>query len=435
MAERGRRVMRAASLPACVLLGALVLLPAPVAMAHGDEHEPAPVEETPVEEMQPPVTEPPLEEPREPRLVELELLAPMQVGLGQEVRLEAVLRDPSGRPIVGVPVTFVAEAAWGEELTGEMVLGVAFTDEEGKARIATDLRTSGEVPITARFPGSARFAAVEVSAAIAVVGDDQLYTPETRLKLPSGGWWLLALVAAVWGTYLLVARQVLGVARAGVRAPETAGREAERLDRRRFLGAFALPAGLMAAVGSLGSGLLTVIARSPRTHGNREPSGWHTGRLRHRVTQVARVGAHPEMRPVPDILEREVSFNEEILPILLRKGGPHVHPSTYSPPPHGVRLDSYAAIMGGEPDAHAEEGEHAEPGAGAAGEASPGDGGGEPPEEETHGHRLVEPGRPEESMLVMMLLDPGHQMPPSVPLTEEEIQLIASWVAQGARNN
>jgi len=48
----------------------------------------------------------------------------------------------------------------------------------------------------------------------------------------------------------------------------------------------------------------------------------------------------------------------------------------------------------------------------------------------------VVPGEPEESELVEHLLSVGMQMPPSVPpLPAEQIQLIVSWIAQGARNN
>lgn len=423
MVDRRRPWVWPAARAGIGLLLMLIWLAAPAAADpnHGGE----PVEETPSPMPQPPPTPAPVREPSTPRL---ELRVPAETGLGDEVRLEATLLTERGRPLAGERITFFAEAAWSDDLRGNMVLGSAYTDETGTAVTVTDLRTSGETQLGARFSGNDRFTPVTATGAITVTGDEQLYTPETALKLPPGAWWLLALVAAVWGTYLLVARQVLGVARAGVRGSGAEERGVRHLDRRRFLSAFALPAGLMAAVGSLGSGLLTVIARSPRTHGNREPYGWHAGPLRHRLTPVAHVGAHPDMRPVPDVLEREVSFSEEIMPILLEKGGPHSHPSTSSPPPHGVRFDSYAAIMGSEPDAHADgephddEGEGTEPDAHTDGEVA-------------HGHRLVVPGKPEESILVMMLLDPAHQMPPSVPLTEDEIQLIASWVAQGARDN
>jgi len=217
--------------------------------------------------------------------------------------------------------------------------------------------------------------------------------------------------------YLVVALQVVAIARAGA-APRGAGpaaSSAEITSRRRFLSRFLVPTGLTAGVVGLGSGLLALIYRSPRTHWNVETSDVHAG-ARHRLTPVAHVGLEYPHGEVPPLLDREVSFSEDVLPILLAKGGPHTHPSKYSPPPHGVRLDSYETIMGLEAgEEHAEE-EHAE-------------------EETGHGHQLVVPGKPEESMLVMMLVDHAHRMPPAVPLLDDDIRVIASWVAQGAKNN
>jgi hypothetical protein len=49
---------------------------------------------------------------------------------------------------------------------------------------------------------------------------------------------------------------------------------------------------------------------------------------------------------------------------------------------------------------------------------------------------IVVPGEPEESELIEHLLSPGMQMPPSVPpIPDETIQLIVTWIAQGAKDN
>jgi len=101
---------------------------------------------------------------------------------------------------------------------------------------------------------------------------------------------------------------------------------------------------------------------------------------------------------MPAVLDRPVSFAREVLPIFMTKAGPHAVPPENSPPPGHVRLDSYQHIMASE--------------------------------------GLVVPGRPEESTLVSVLLDPAMNMPPSgPPLAPEEIQLVVSWVAQGAADN
>ena len=104
------------------------------------------------------------------------------------------------------------------------------------------------------------------------------------------------------------------------------------------------------------------------------------------------------MRPMPPPLDRAVSFSREVLPVFLASGGPHTVAPDHSPPPGGVRLDTYEGVM-------AKEG-------------------------------VVVPGKPEESELVEHLLSVGMQMPPSIPpLPNEQIQLIVTWIAQGAEDN
>ncbi len=101
---------------------------------------------------------------------------------------------------------------------------------------------------------------------------------------------------------------------------------------------------------------------------------------------------------MPPPLDREVSFSREVLPVFMTHGGPHVVLPESSPPPGGLRLDTYEQVM-------AKEG-------------------------------VVVPGKPEASELVEHLLSPGMQMPPSVPpLPDDVIQVIVTWISQGAKDN
>src|SRR3990170_2028657 len=352
----------AACVVAATLVAMLILLVAPAPGLADEGPPPEPMEE--------PTPRPERHERDRLRATLLELAVPGGVELGDEIHLEATLTDRAGVPIADAPVSFVLQTQWGE-LSDEMVLGTALTDVEGTASVVTDVRTSGDLELAVRFDGDARYRSSFATGSMAVTGDHQLYEPEVGLDAPGP----------------------------------------RNRSRRRFLRTFVVPAALTAGVAALGSGLVAVLARSPRTHGNLGSPELHAA-ARHRLTPVARVGAAAMHTEVPSLLERDVSFADDVLPILRSKGGPHTHPSAASPPPHGVRLDSYAAIMGEETAHPEEEGGHAE-------------------EEGGHGHQLVVPGEPGESMLVMMLLDHAHQMPPSVPLSAEEIQLIATWVGQG----
>ncbi len=318
--------------------------------------------------------------------------------LGATVTATARLVDASGRPVQGAEVAFGMPAAWGE-IQGEMLLGSGRTDSSGVARLAIPLRISGEVDITARFAGDERLEPAIADAPLTVQGNQQLYEPlmpaVSTLMAAVGNWALAAVLAMVWGLYFFVARLVLRIATAdddAVPVPAPTG-------RRRLFGLL-VPAGMHALVAPVGLGLITVIARSPYTHTNLEGHRPGSGYARTPYAHVPpRERAAMEMpRALPAVLDRQVSFAAEVLPIFRRRAGPHAYQPKNSPPPKGVRLDAYARVM-------AREG-------------------------------LVVPGKPEESELVRVLVDDAMRMPPSLPpLPEEEIRVIVSWVAQGAKDN
>jgi hypothetical protein len=389
---------------ACLIVSAMtVVLPAGTAGAHpdrphGGDPTPEPTtaaspESSPVEADEMPGDMPgdmPGPHQQEgPEAAELILAAPDRAEPGTPVRLEAVLRDAHGQAVAGATIEFVTSAAWGEWLRDEVVLAIALTDSAGRAAARVDLRAPGNASVEARFAGDGRLEPARAEAVITVATHGQAVRPQAGIAVPSlTVGWLIGLVALVWFLFLVVAFRVFAIARAG---------EDSRPGRRRFLGRYLAPVGIAAVAASLGSGLIALISRSPRTHANLGAVAEHT-RAGHRLPPIARLGEQAAPQPLPLLLDREVSFAHDVMPILRAKGGPHAHPPAHSPAPHGIRLDSYDAIMG-----------------------TPG---------------LVEPGRPADSRLVTVLLDPAVRMPPSVPpLPDEEIRLIASWVAQGARDN
>lgn len=357
-----------------------------VALAHPDRPHMGEADEDTSEPM-------PLQDSKA-RKVRLVVRAPSEALLGERVRIEAVLTTRDGQPVEGAELTFLMPVSWGEWYGGEAEIGTARTDERGSAWITTQLRRAGPIEVHVSFGGDETYAAAERPVRLEIAGDDQLYTPDVGLRLPGVGIWVVAaLLAIVWALYLLVGVRLLGIARAGELAEARAGEPALDRGRRRLLRA-ALPVALQTFAAAAGGGLLALIARSPHTHSNlgeRVASGY-------RRTPPAFVGAVAQMRPMPEPLERAVSFSREVHPILLAKGGPHAVPPEHQPAPAGVRLDTYENMMKGE--------------------------------------GLVVPGKPEESELLSVFLDPAMRMPPSgLELTDDEIRLIVSWVAQGARDN
>lgn len=318
--------------------------------------------------------------------------------LGATVTAEARLADAAGRPVRGAEIAFVAPAEWGE-IQGDVALGSARTDAGGAARLAVRLRMAGAVEVGARFAGDDRFEPAVAAAELDVRGDQQLYDAVmpavSTLVGAAGSWSLAAILATVWALYVFVARLVLNIATASDDAP----RSLAPLERRRLLGLL-VPTAMHALTVPVGVGLVTVVARSPYTHTNLE--GHRPGSAYAR-TPYAHVPPRERMtmampRDLPAVLQREVSFAGEVLPLFRRRAGPHAHQPKNSPPPKGVRLDAYAPLM-----------EH---------------------------EGLVVPGKPAESELVRVLVDDAMRMPPSLPpLPDGEIQVIVSWIAQGAKDN
>ena len=335
------------------------------------------------------------EAPAERDGTSIELLAPARSTLGTTVQLKATLRSDEGNPIAGATVTFVSPASFGDEVSGDMVVGTARTDKSGVATVNVAMRRSADVRFTARFDGDRDRVPAKADMSISVADSGvQLYRPSVGIRVPGLGPWVLAvLVAGVWLLYLVAAGHVFGIARAPFAPALIAGAATTDLDRRRFLTRFAVPAGLASVIAPVGAGLAAVVARSPRTHTN---LGGTKGVASYRRTPVDRLGAEAEMMPMPALLERPVSFEREVLPLLKMRAGPHATAPKNSSPPAHVQLDSYEHIM-------AKEG-------------------------------LVVPGKPDESTLVTVLLESAMRMPPVGPrLSPDEIQLIASWVAQGAK--
>lgn len=131
------------------------------------------------------------------------------------VRIVDVNGDPVGRVLVRlmVPATFMG--AEKNEIVAE-----ATTNDSGRAVLQFAPSQTGQVEATVVFWGAHSYAPSEAPVAFDVTKADYSYTPE-----PVGlqAWWarsylILIPFLAVWFTYLLVVRLIVGVRRAGSQA-------------------------------------------------------------------------------------------------------------------------------------------------------------------------------------------------------------------------
>lgn len=141
---------------------------------------------------------------------------PREMTVGKEATLLAALSGNG--PRAGAEVLFLATLTFAGT-RGEVVLGRAVTDAQGIARFTFLPRTQGEVNIIARFVGDSQIGPVEVSRKITVQPSSALYRETAGVRVPGiGVWLLLAVLGAVWSTYLTVA-VILGAIASRGRAP------------------------------------------------------------------------------------------------------------------------------------------------------------------------------------------------------------------------
>ncbi|MBI4336378.1 MAG: Ig-like domain-containing protein [Chloroflexi bacterium] len=154
---------------------------------------------------------------------DLQLQAPQEATLGEQVTVTAVLRDASGTPIVGAPVILWSPAQF-LSTGGAVQLGKVATNARGEATFRYEARTEESVVLNASFSGDSRYSAAQASAQMAVQGSAQLYQSSAGVRVPGVSVWLLVgLLGGVWGTYLAVMVLLTLIAREGAKAPSRAG--------------------------------------------------------------------------------------------------------------------------------------------------------------------------------------------------------------------
>ena len=192
-----------------------------------------------------------------PASVVISVNVPQEARSGQPVQVTATLRDLQGRPVAKTALRFATTSRFLlDSRTSDLLvdLGAVETNDQGSAAVSFTPGETGPVQVVAytgpswdrrRGEGWSHMEVGEPSA--------PLYTPEAGIRFLVPIAVVLALVlGGVWGTYLIVVRNVWGIA-----TSSSFGGLAERM---------AVPAALGFAVVGLSSVLLWLVLTSPYTH-------------------------------------------------------------------------------------------------------------------------------------------------------------------------
>jgi len=192
-----------------------------------------------------------------PASVVISVNVPQEARAGQPVQVTATLRDLQGRPVAKTALRFAATSRFLlDSRTSDLLvdLGAVETNDQGSASVSFTPGETGPVQVVAytgpswdrrRGEGWSHMEVGEPTA--------PLYTPEAGIRFLVPVAVVLALIlGGVWGTYLLVVRNVWGIA-----TSSSFGGPLERM---------AVPAALGFAVVGLSSVLLWLVLTSPYTH-------------------------------------------------------------------------------------------------------------------------------------------------------------------------
>jgi mono/diheme cytochrome c family protein len=163
---------------------------------------------------------------------------------GSDTLLNAYVTDSNNQPVSGADVQFSLQETF-QGHSGDMVIGVATTDDKGQAVLDYMPRIPGDTTLTASYSG----VSAQQAITIADSGNDDFYNVDIGLHMPAGGptvyigsegskqidangdapksalrlpgglfswlWLYVLVVGGVWLAYFIIMWQVVGIAKEG----------------------------------------------------------------------------------------------------------------------------------------------------------------------------------------------------------------------------
>jgi hypothetical protein len=157
--------------------------------------------------------------------VELQIVGPAEVAVGQSVGVQATLRSADdGLPVAGAVVTFYTHASF-DGVGSTVELGKAVSGKDGVAVLNYQPRTSGEHEIVVEYlTEGATEPEVATWSHVAAGDGSQMYRSTAGMDVPGLNVWLIiGVVSTVWLILFSVGVRVIAIARADDDASVAAG--------------------------------------------------------------------------------------------------------------------------------------------------------------------------------------------------------------------
>ena len=152
----------------------------------------------------------------QPAPAELRLSAPVSTAIGETITLQATLLTASGEPIERASIVLFEQTGFLDVSAREIEITSGVTTDTGVAILRYIARREGVRNLIARYEGSDDAGATSIAIELPVATGGATYSVEPPPGIPGVNRFLIvALMAVVWGTMLVVAAHVVAIAREG----------------------------------------------------------------------------------------------------------------------------------------------------------------------------------------------------------------------------
>lgn len=151
-----------------------------------------------------------------PAGAKVQLTAPPDTAVGQDLTLKASVTDASGAPLRGIEVVFRASVSF-LNTQDSIELGRAVSDAQGLASISYSPLSEGQMQVSVTPSADGSSSKRSATATVKVdAGPAQYVSEKTGIQVPGVGvWFLAALMGGIWAVFLWAITQLRAISRLG----------------------------------------------------------------------------------------------------------------------------------------------------------------------------------------------------------------------------